>query len=65
MLAAAGQRVESQFYAHLYAGLYFEALGNKERAREHITIAAADRYSTAGYMHTVARVHLGLLRRRR
>jgi lipoprotein NlpI len=65
VLVAAGNRAESQFYAHLYAGLYFEALGNKERAREHITIAAADRYSTAGYMHTVARVHVGLLRRRR
>ena len=64
--AAAGERPESQFYAHLYLGLYFEALGNKDRALEHITAAAADRYAAAGgYMHTVARVHLGLLQRRK
>ena len=64
--AAAGERPESQFYAHLYLGLYFEALGNKDRALEHITAAAADRYAAAGgYMHTVARVHLGILQRRK
>src|SRR6266571_3538078 len=28
VLAAAGGRPESQFYAHLYLGLYFDALGN-------------------------------------
>ena len=36
-LAACGQ-----FYGHLYLGLYFEALGMKDRALEHIKIAAAD-----------------------
>ena len=45
VLAAAGARPGSQFYAHLYLGLYFEALGNKARALEHITEAAADRYA--------------------
>jgi lipoprotein NlpI len=64
-LKAAGARPESQFYAHLYVGLYFDALGNKERALEHIMAAAADRYApVGGYMHTVARIHLGVLRRR-
>ena len=65
VLAAAGVRPESQFYAHLYLGLYFDALGNKERALEHIRAAAADRYAAVGgYMHTVARIHLGTLQRR-
>ena len=64
MLAAAGSSLESQFYGHLYAGLYFEALGKNDRALEHITKAADDRYSVGGYMHMVARVHLGLLRRK-
>jgi lipoprotein NlpI len=64
VLAAAGGQLESEFYAHLYLGLYFEALGNAGRALEHITAAAAERYAAAGgYMHTVARVHLELLRK--
>ena len=66
VLAVAGAQPESQFYAHLYLGLYFEAAGNERSALEHITAAAADRYAQAGgYMHMVARVHLGILRRRK
>ena len=66
VLAAAGGQLESEFYAHLYLGLYFEALGNSGRALEHITAAAADRYAAAGgYMHTVAQVHLELLQHRK
>jgi tetratricopeptide (TPR) repeat protein len=66
VLAAAGGQLASEFYAHLYVGLYFEAFGNSGRALEHITAAAADRYSAAGgYMHTVAHVHLETLRRGR
>jgi lipoprotein NlpI len=62
VLAAAGDRLESGFYAHLYLGLYYEASGNSPGALEHITAAAADRYAAAGgFMHTVARVHLALL----
>jgi hypothetical protein len=64
VLAAAGDRPEAVFYARLYLGLYFEALGNKARTLEHITEAAADRYAQAGgYMHAVAKVHLGILQR--
>ena len=59
---AAGKDTESQFYAHLYLGLYFEALGNKERASKHMQVAAEDRYSVGGYMHSVARVHMRLRR---
>jgi lipoprotein NlpI len=58
VLTASGTRPSGEFYAHLYVGLYYEALRDK-RALEHIRIAAADRYAEAGgYMHTVAKVHL-------
>jgi lipoprotein NlpI len=60
VLAAAGTRPESQFYANLYVGLYFDALGNRDRAIVHIAEAASDRYArVGGYMHAVARIHLG------
>jgi lipoprotein NlpI len=62
MLASAGPTPEAQFYAHLYAGLYFEATGNRERARAEIT-AAADHYTVGGYMHDVAVVHRDILLR--
>jgi lipoprotein NlpI len=63
VLKVAGARDSEQFYAQLYVGLYYEALGDNRRALEHITAAAADRYADAGgYMHTVAKVHLGILR---
>jgi len=58
VLAAAGDRLDAQFYAHLYVGLYFEATGNRERALEQIAVAAEPRYSAAGYMHAVAKLHL-------
>ena len=63
MLQAGGTGLESQFYAELYAGLYSEALGDAGRAAKHIRNAAADRYSGAGYMHDVARVHHQRIRR--
>ncbi len=62
VLAAAGGRPRALFYAHLYLGLYHEALGADEAARTHITAAADDQYAAAGgYMHMVARVHLAEL----
>jgi lipoprotein NlpI len=65
VLAAGGAQASGQFYAQLYVGLYFEALGNKQKALEHITAAAADRFAAPGnYMHTVAKVHLGILQRK-
>lgn len=65
VLRAAGAQPSAQFYAQLYLGLYFEAIGDARRALEHISVAAADRYARpGGYMHMVARVHLGLLQRR-
>jgi tetratricopeptide (TPR) repeat protein len=65
VVQAAGSQASAQFYAQLYVGLYFEALRDDRRALEHITAAAADRYAdVGGYMHTVAKVHLGILRRK-
>jgi lipoprotein NlpI len=65
VLEAAGSQPSAQFYAQLYLGLYFEAIGDGRLALEHITAAAADHFAAAGgYMHTVAKVHLGLLKQR-
>ena len=64
VLEAAGSQAAAQFYAELYVGLYFEALADDSRALEHITAAGAERFAVVGgYMHTVAKVHLGILTR--
>lgn len=52
---------EPRFYADLYLGLYYEATGNREKAREHI-LKAAERSARNGYMGDVARVHGDRLR---
>jgi lipoprotein NlpI len=52
---------ERLFYAHLYLGLYYESLGDKQRTLEYMKKAAED-YETGQYMGDVARVHLELLR---
>ncbi len=46
-------------YAHLYLGLYFEALGETEKAKEHMVMAAKD-YSMSRYMGMCAQVHAKL-----
>jgi lipoprotein NlpI len=53
---------ERLFYAHLYIGLYLEAAGQTEAARQHIRLAA-DKYADNGYMGDVARVHAAVLKR--
>ena len=53
-------RRERLFYAHLYIGLYNEALGQTKAARQHIE--RAERNAPRHYMGDVARVHLMLLR---
>lgn len=64
VLTAAGAQPNARFYANLYLGLYFEALGNKARALDYITAAADTRYApVGGYMYTVARIHLDILQR--
>jgi lipoprotein NlpI len=57
VLVAAGENPRARFYAALYVGLYFEAIG-EGRARFYITRAASDEFAGAGgYMHRVAQVH--------
>lgn len=61
VLAAADRGPESALrnqrcYAHLYLGLYHDALGDEEQAREHI-LQAAGPFSMDHYMGKVARVH--------
>lgn len=50
-----------EFYAHLYVGLHFEALGDATKAKEHI-FAAAKSAPADDYMGDVARVHAALLK---
>jgi lipoprotein NlpI len=54
-------RKQQLFYAHLYLGLYYDALGDKHKALEHMELAAG-KYRL-GYMGDVAHVHAELLRK--
>jgi lipoprotein NlpI len=54
---------EPMFYANLYLGIYFEAIGDDKQAREYI-LKAAERAKENGYMGDVARVHADMLRKR-
>jgi len=58
--AAASPQRDAVFFAHLYLGLYYEALGSEARAREHIRLAATT-HEREHYMGRVARVHATLL----
>ena len=58
VLKAAGGELSSQFFAELYVGLYYDALNDAARAREHLTAAASPRFADAGgYMYRVATLH--------
>lgn len=54
-------RKQQLFYAHLYLGLYYDALGDKRKGLEHMNLAAG-KYRL-GYMGDVAHVHAELLRK--
>ena len=59
--AKAGNPIEERLrnnlcYAHLYLGLYFEALGEQEKANAHMKLAAVD-YKMDHYMGQTAQVH--------
>jgi lipoprotein NlpI len=58
------ERRQRLFYAHLYLGLYFDVLGDREKALAHLELAA-DRYRIGHYMGDVAHVHAELLRKGR
>jgi len=56
-------RLDNQlFYAHLYLGLYYEAISDTKLAREHI-LQAATGFKADHYMGDVARVHAQVLRK--
>jgi lipoprotein NlpI len=54
---------EPLFYAHLYLGLYYDSLGERKQAREHLT-EAVEKHEIGHYMWDVGRVHLDLLRKK-
>jgi len=54
---------EAMFYGHLYVGLYYEADGNAEKCKEHMT-AAVEKYKIGHYMWDVANVHLGRMKKK-
>lgn len=56
---AEGDRHNQLCYAHLYLGLYAEALGDTAEARRHISLAAGP-YRMNHYMGRVAQVHVRL-----
>ena len=53
---SAARRDAALFYAHLYIGLYHQALGDRDAAKLHITKAARE-FRFEHYMGDVARVH--------
>ena len=55
---AAGRSGSARFFAELYVGLYYEAIGNNTMALPHLKAAASDQFASAGgYMHRVATLH--------
>ena len=64
ILSVAGRDESARFFAELYVGLYYDGIGDRARATEHLRLAADERYaSVGGYMHRVAQLH-PLLRQR-
>src|SRR5260370_26948487 len=57
------QLKQQLFYAHLYLGLYFEAIGDSQLSRQHIFTAAKDPNEN-DYMGEVARLHPDCLRQK-
>lgn len=56
---SAAERRSRAFYAHLYIGLYCEALGNEEQSLEQVR-RAAEKFPIDHYMADVARTHVKL-----
>jgi lipoprotein NlpI len=54
---------EAKFYANLYVALYFEAEGQADKCREHLT-AAVEKYKIGHYMWDVANVHLARMKKK-
>jgi lipoprotein NlpI len=59
VLQAGAESVSGRFYGALYVGLFYDAQGDRARAREQMEVAARDEFARAGgYMHRVAVLHL-------
>jgi tetratricopeptide (TPR) repeat protein len=50
----------AQFYAELYVGLYYEAVGRHDQSLHLVSLAAENAASKDNYMGDVARVHVAL-----
>jgi tetratricopeptide (TPR) repeat protein len=58
ILTAGGNQPSARFFAELYVGLYYDAIGDRSRALPHLRNAANPKYAPAGgYMHRVAELH--------
>ena len=58
ILTLKSDQPSARFYAELYVGLYYDAIGDRTRATQHLRNAAAKTYASAGgYMHRVAELH--------
>lgn len=60
--ATAENRKERLFYSHLYIGLWHEANGRADKAKEHLTLAD-EKYKIGHYMWDVAHVHVAGLKK--
>jgi lipoprotein NlpI len=54
--ASSSEMKQRLFYAHLYLGLYFEAMGEAQKSSEHIAKATGE-FAQDHYMGDVARTH--------
>jgi lipoprotein NlpI len=54
---------EAMFYGNLYVALYYEAEGNAEKCKEHLT-NAVEKYKISHYMWDVANVHLARIKKK-
>jgi lipoprotein NlpI len=62
--AKTARQQDAPFYAHLYLGLYFDALGDHAKALEFLG-PAVNEFGAEHYMGDVARVHFRKLGARR
>ena len=60
--ASDAERKERLFYSHLYIGLWHEANGRADKAKQHMT-TAAEKYKIGHYMWDVANIHVALLKK--
>lgn len=62
--ASSSPQYDAEFFAHLYLALYFDVLGDLERARYHIRLATTE-HARGHYMGRVAQAHADVLEAQR